>query len=482
MEEGQEMISSGPERVGLCIRDTGDISLEAIQRIARDGESRGVIGFFLADSPEASLLGAEKILGSNSRCVVYLVVPSRYLSEHYFAWIRAVRVLLDAFPRRVGVAIEGFWTGDHQGPFGGERLEPILAELAVALNLNAGAEGNSVVMLWVTSEDELQWASQLGLPFVCDTTLMHPPRKDGKAILSLAQIAGVVLPVRQLIAGTAPFEPPAVHHVLSAQFTQRVDELVSRRDDLEKQGADDVGDHHASSLADLPNKGILAIYEVETDGVDWLSRLLRVMAHFPDPPLDSADCRIRRMTPDLLDEQQTDIYTRIRYGSRGQGKQVFRLVGDDGALEGPFNAWLLSPAIGSAMEHFGDAMRFACTIDPKWREIAILAVGTYWGSVYEQYAHEAVARQVGLTGDEIAMVRAGRTVKLRDPVQTLVAQFAWHLLEDQGRVDDEFYWRAVETLGEAAVFEITVLVGYYSMLALQLEVFKVSVPLEESDD
>jgi len=34
----------------------------------------------------------------------------------------------------------------------------------------------------------------------------------------------------------------------------------------------------------------------------------------------------------------------------------------------------------------------------------------------------------------------------------------------------------VAGLGEAGVFELTTLVGYYTMLALQLRVFRVGVP------
>ena len=37
---------------------------------------------------------------------------------------------------------------------------------------------------------------------------------------------------------------------------------------------------------------------------------------------------------------------RIAAGPRSQGPQLFPLTDDDGALRGPFNAFLLAPALG----------------------------------------------------------------------------------------------------------------------------------------
>ena len=45
-----------------------------------------------------------------------------------------------------------------------------------------------------------------------------------------------------------------------------------------------------------------------------------------------------------------------------------------------------------------------------------------------------------------------------------------------GDLDDDAYAGAVAELGEAGVFELTTLVGYYATLALQLRVFRVGGP------
>jgi 4-carboxymuconolactone decarboxylase len=49
-------------------------------------------------------------------------------------------------------------------------------------------------------------------------------------------------------------------------------------------------------------------------------------------------------------------------------------------------------------------------------------------------------------------------------------------LVQDGDLDDGQYAEAVAALGEAGVFELTTLVGYYATLALQLRVFRVGGP------
>ncbi len=44
-------------------------------------------------------------------------------------------------------------------------------------------------------------------------------------------------------------------------------------------------------------------------------------------------------------------------------------------------------------------------------------------------------------------------------------------------VDDDTYAAVVRAIGEAAVFELTSLVGYYATLALQLRVFRIGAPI-----
>ena len=67
--------------------------------------------------------------------------------------------------------------------------------------------------------------------------------------------------------------------------------------------------------------------------------------------------RLAKLVPDLLDEEQKRLYETITAGPRADGRQSFQLVDGAGALEGPFNAMLLRPALGSALQALRGAVK-----------------------------------------------------------------------------------------------------------------------------
>jgi 4-carboxymuconolactone decarboxylase len=175
-----------------------------------------------------------------------------------------------------------------------------------------------------------------------------------------------------------------------------------------------------------------------------------------------------------LSTEQRAIYDAITQGPRGRGRQLFPLTDDAGALAGPYNAMLLNPALGSALQALGSAVRYQGTLADRAREIAILVVARHWRSAFETYAHEAVAGSVGVTDAEIDALRDGRT-DVGDYHERLVAATALALVA-RGDLTDEEFTTARDGLGMVVLFELITIVGYYATLALQLRVFRVSVP------
>lgn len=184
--------------------------------------------------------------------------------------------------------------------------------------------------------------------------------------------------------------------------------------------------------------------------------------------------RLPRLLPETLDAEQRAVHDAVAGGRRAQGPQAFRLVDDDGALAGPFNAFLLQPRLGLPLQVLGTAVRYETALPDRAREIAILVVAQVHGSAFELAAHEAVGRAAGLTDDELQALRDSRFDGFEGD-EGLVAATA-HTLATAGDLDDDTYARAVAALGEAGLFELLTLVGYYAMLALQLRVFRVDPP------
>jgi 4-carboxymuconolactone decarboxylase len=181
--------------------------------------------------------------------------------------------------------------------------------------------------------------------------------------------------------------------------------------------------------------------------------------------------RLEPIRPEEQDEQQRTLHASITGGPRANGPRHFRLTTDDGALRGPFNAFLLSPGLGGALERLGSAVRYATSLSDRTRELAILAVAAHWSSAFEWEAHEAVGRAAGVTATELDALRRGEVPPLDDEDERAAAELVCCLLA--GDVSDEEWRRWAEPLGEAVVFELSTLVGYYATLALQMRVFRV---------
>jgi 4-carboxymuconolactone decarboxylase len=180
--------------------------------------------------------------------------------------------------------------------------------------------------------------------------------------------------------------------------------------------------------------------------------------------------RITPRPPAALSDEQRALYDAIVGGPRAQGPQHFALTAEDGSLRGPFDALLLSPAVGAALQEVGAAIRYRTALTGRAREIGILLVAARWDSAFERESHEAIGRVLGFTEAELAALRA-EDVSSFEGDEGVVGRAVLALLD--GDLDDERWAEASTALGDAFVFELTALVGYYSTLALQLRVFRV---------
>ncbi|MDO9378626.1 MAG: carboxymuconolactone decarboxylase family protein [Nocardioidaceae bacterium] len=181
--------------------------------------------------------------------------------------------------------------------------------------------------------------------------------------------------------------------------------------------------------------------------------------------------RLEPHRPRDLDDAQRRVYDAVAGGRRAEGPQAFALTDDDGSLRGPFDAFLLSPPVGHALQELGAAVRFGSGLTDRVREISILAVAARERCAFEKQAHEAVGASVGLTDDEMVALAADRVPTGLDEHETAALELVRALLD--GDVDDHTWVRVASLLGERTVFELTTVVGYYRMLALQLRVFRV---------
>ncbi|MEA2904084.1 MAG: 4-carboxymuconolactone decarboxylase [Alphaproteobacteria bacterium] len=160
---------------------------------------------------------------------------------------------------------------------------------------------------------------------------------------------------------------------------------------------------------------------------------------------------------------QRALIAAISSGPRGQFK-----------LSGPFFCYLHAPGFGELAQTLGAHLRFGTGIPPRLSEFAILATAQQWKSQYEWSAHVGIAEQKGLKPETIRDLRAGRVPKKAPKDEKAIYAFVQELYRHK-RVSDATYKAVNAILGDVATVELVGLLGYYAMVAMTLDVFRMPV-------
>jgi 4-carboxymuconolactone decarboxylase len=182
--------------------------------------------------------------------------------------------------------------------------------------------------------------------------------------------------------------------------------------------------------------------------------------------------RVDEVDPADMTDDQRSLYEQFATGRRAAPDSPFSLVGADGRLQGPPAVWLLSPRFGLALQHVGGAVRFGSQLPARACEIAILLVAHHSGSAFELYAHTLAGAAAGLSPDDLDALANGALPATASVVEAAVFRTTLAVL-DRGTLTDEEFAATRDVLGEAALFELVTIVGWYNMVAWQMAVFDV---------
>jgi 4-carboxymuconolactone decarboxylase len=174
--------------------------------------------------------------------------------------------------------------------------------------------------------------------------------------------------------------------------------------------------------------------------------------------------RLPAIALDKLASDQQAIVDAINNGPRG------RFIN-----EGPFAVFLHAPAYGMLAQQLGGHLRFKTTVPPRLSEFAILCTGRFWKAQFEWYAHAAIAAKQGVKPQTIADLHAGRAPKSAPADEMAIYAFVKELYTTR-RVSDAAYKRVHKILGDPGTVELVGILGYYALISMTLNVFRMPVP------
>lgn len=146
-----------------------------------------------------------------------------------------------------------------------------------------------------------------------------------------------------------------------------------------------------------------------------------------------------------------------------------------GKMLGPFVPMLHSPEFLNRAQRLGEYLRYAGAIPIRLRELAILVTARFWTQAYEWYIHAPIAEKEGVSRGTIDELAAGSRPSAMTPDEAVIYEFCMEL-HGSHAVSDATYAAAHRMLGDAGVVDLCGICGYYSMLAMVMNVARTPLP------
>lgn len=178
--------------------------------------------------------------------------------------------------------------------------------------------------------------------------------------------------------------------------------------------------------------------------------------------------RLPALADNQLTERQRELRQAIMTGPRKKS-----------SIDGPFAAFLHAPDYGDLAQQLGAFCRYGTSLPPRLSEFTILTTARFWRAQYEWYAHAPIAARAGVTASTISALRSGRRPTRAPADERAIYDFIQQLYRTR-RVSDAVYRRAQKLLGDAGMVELTGILGYYALISMTLNVFRMNIPADQA--
>jgi 4-carboxymuconolactone decarboxylase len=164
--------------------------------------------------------------------------------------------------------------------------------------------------------------------------------------------------------------------------------------------------------------------------------------------------------------------------SEVQRKAVQELVsGPRGKFNphGPNALFLRSPELMARTQKVGEYLRYRISLPERLKEFAIIVTAREWGAQVEWLEHQPLALKAGLDPAAAEDLAQGRRPRNLSEDEAAAYDFLKELHATHG-VSDATFARVAERFGEQGVIDLIALTGYYTMLAMVLNVGQEPLP------
>ena len=172
----------------------------------------------------------------------------------------------------------------------------------------------------------------------------------------------------------------------------------------------------------------------------------------------------------------TPVTSKAEMGS--ESEHVFdQVMGVFGRVRGPFSMLLHSPELAERLLPMVPFAREICAVDPKLRQIAILAAVRERDANYVWAAQVDVARRVGLRELVIDLLRAKGDPSDLPPEERDIVLYMRQLMR-ANRVEQSVFDALKDRQGVQWLVELTAVANFYVALCGVVNAFDVPVPPE----
>jgi 4-carboxymuconolactone decarboxylase len=130
---------------------------------------------------------------------------------------------------------------------------------------------------------------------------------------------------------------------------------------------------------------------------------------------------------------------------------------------------LRSPEVMTRARAMGDFLRYKSSFPPRLSEFVILMTARQWTQQYEWNTHYDIAVKAGVKVEVAKAIAEGRRPEGLAEDEQILYDFCSEL-QHNGTVTDATYARMLSKFGETGIIDGAGIVGYYSFLAIMLNI------------